>query len=97
MNKRKVLLFDLSFGRLVFDLKVVIFDLEVRSSGLRAQFGCLFSSPGIVKCFLLVEREGVDLKVRSFGVEGTLVCLFSSPGIFKCFLLVEREDLDLEC
>ena len=95
MNKCKVLWFDLRLQGLIFHLKVLICDLKIRSLGLRAQFVCLFSSLGTVRCFLLIEREGLDLKFRSFGVEGTIVCLFSSP--VRCFLLVWKEGLDFEC
>jgi len=36
MNKCKVILFDLRLERMVFDLKVLIFDIKVWFSGLRA-------------------------------------------------------------
>ena len=65
--------------------------------GSRAQFGCLFSSLGTFRCFLLTERKGLNLKVWPFGVEGTVVCFLSSLGIFRCLLLVKREGLHLRC
>jgi len=81
MNKSKVHWFNLCLQRFILDLKVLIFDLKVQSSGLRAQFGCLFSSPRTFRCFLHVEREGLILKCWSFGVDGMFVCLFSSQDL----------------
>jgi len=63
--------------------------------GLRTRFVCLFSSPATIRCFLLVNREGLDLKIWSFGVESTFVYLFSSPKIFIYFRFVERKGLNL--
>ena len=90
MNKCKVLWFGLCLEGLVFHLRVLIFDLKVRSLGLRAWFVCLFYSSATFTRFLRVDREDLDLKVWSFSVEGTFARLFSSPVILRCFLLVER-------
>jgi len=67
MNKYKIFSFDLHLQGLIFDLKILIFNLKVWSSGLRARFGCLFSSPGTIRCFLLIEMEGLDLEVDPLG------------------------------
>jgi len=84
------------FKVLIFRFEGLIFDLKVRSLESMTQFGCLFSSIRIVRCFFLVEREDPDLKVWSFGNEATFACFFSFPGILRCFLFVERIGLALK-
>ena len=59
--------------------------LKVGSSGLKAQFGRLFSYLWTIRCFLLVERGGLYLNVWSFRGLRAHFC--------ACFLLLESFDV----
>ena len=83
MNECKVLLFNLRLQGLILDLKV-------QSSGSRIM--CLFSSPGIFICFLLVEREGHDLGVGLRG-RGRLCSCALHSGSSSVFLSLLEEKL----
>ena len=84
MNKCKVLLFDLHLEELAFDLKVSIFDLEVQFSGLRAQFGRLFSS---TKTFNVSSSLKKKVFTQKFDLLESRACLCA------CSLLPESLDI----
>ena len=92
-NKCKVLRFYLRLQGLILDLKVLIFELEVRSSGSKVQFGCLFSSHGNFKCFLLVKRQSLDLKVWSFRGWGYISVLVLLPRYSDVSFLLKENAL----
>ena len=98
MNKCRLLWFNLYFQRLIFDLKVLIFWLESLVFGVEGTIGCLFSSPRTVRCFLLVEREGLlvereclDLECWSSRLRACLCAWSLNSGSSIFFLLFLEE------
>ena len=69
--------FDLPLQGLIFNLKVLIFDLEVWSLGFSARFGCLFSSPGDPQMFSSRWKRRSWLESLILEVEGASLCTCS--------------------
>jgi len=57
---------------------------------------CLFSSPEIFRCFLLVEREGLDLECDLRGRGHIFVLVLFTLDLESSFFSFKREGLDLK-